>query len=165
MDLAVPVYIYIRLTFLQIYLANTNRFPFNVINWAGETLHLKKWNKCKCFLLSKIIFPLLLIFSSPIFKIRKPWREKKAWPVITTHGYSIITQIAVLTTLRLLINRITYKVLKIRKSTERKKSKGGPRTADGDQSTKEGSLELLYSEGEFHRQIGFILYQFRENKN
>lgn len=54
MDLAVPVYIYIRLTFLPIYLANTNRFPFNVINWAGETLNLKKWNKCKCFLLSKI---------------------------------------------------------------------------------------------------------------
>lgn len=54
MDLAVPVYIYIQLTFLQIYLANTNRFPFNVINWAGETLNLKKWNKCKCFLLSKI---------------------------------------------------------------------------------------------------------------
>lgn len=77
MDLAVPVYIYIQLTFLQIYLANTNRFPFNVINWAGETLNLKKWNKCKCFLLSKISLPTSVNFFIPYIQNQETMKREE----------------------------------------------------------------------------------------
>ena len=168
------------MTFLQVLPGyNTNRFSFNVINWAGETHYTSILSETSArgfnYLYLRCIsshFDLAnFFFSFSIYKIRSQesmnWRES---PVLLLQhiGYLIITQLSVVkilsySSLTDSLTRSWRKDESIRRVKKRKKNlRGGTTEADGDQSLgKKKGLKLLYWENfTIHRLLRLILYQF-----